>query len=98
MVTRTIGLAVLVGWLLTSNVQADDNTLKAGAKKVGQETGEVVHKVGEAGKEVGKKVVEVTHKVVDAAREGAKEFHKAATGKNKHNHHASSSASSSSHQ
>ncbi|MGD9843223.1 MAG: hypothetical protein AB7F79_00615 [Steroidobacteraceae bacterium] len=84
---------VMLGICSSSVTLAEESTLKEGAKKVGQETGEVVHKIGATGKEVGKKVAEVAVDVGHAARDGAKEFAKAVKS-GPDNEAASSSASS----
>lgn len=76
----TLVSALLLGLLGGTLALAEESTLKEGAKKVGQKTGEVVHKVGEAGKEVGKKVAVVAVEVGHATRDGAKEFAKAVKG------------------
>jgi len=88
---------VLSGMLILTNAVAEDKPASEQAKTVGQKAGEAVHEVGEAGKEVGQKVVEVAREVGHATRDGAKEFHKAVTGKTKKkSSHSSSSTSSSS--
>jgi hypothetical protein len=73
--------SLLAATLLLSGISslalAEESTLKEGAKKVGQETGQVVRKIGEGGKEVGKKVAETAREVGHATRDGAKEFAKA---------------------
>ena len=95
MLVRIILLASVL--LLSSAAFAEDhNSASDTAKTVGQKTGEAVHEVGEAGKEVGQKVVEVARDVGHATRDGAKEFHKAVTGKTKKKSTHSSSASSAS--
>lgn len=75
---------LLAATLLLSDIStlalAEESTLKEGAKKVGQETGQVVRKIGEGGKEVGKKVAETAREVGHATRDGAKEFAKAIKG------------------
>lgn len=66
----------LLGLLGNATLLAEESTIKEGAKKVGQETGEVVHKVGEGGKEAGKKVAETARDVGHATRDAAKEVGK----------------------
>lgn len=58
--------------LVSGPAGAEESTLKEGARKVGQETGEVVHKVGEGGKQAGKKVAEAAVEVGHATRDTAK--------------------------
>ncbi len=90
-------VAVLL--LLSGSAYSEDSTLKEGAKKVGQETGEVVRKIGEGGKEVGKKVAETAREVGHATRDGTKEFVKAVKGETDGKTSISSASSSSvSHQ
>lgn len=72
--------ALLLGLLTGAPATAEESTLKEGARKVGQETGEVVRKIGEGGKEVGRKVAETAREVGHATRDGAKEFAKAVKG------------------
>lgn len=83
--------ALTVCALIFSLAQAEENTLKEGAKEVGHATGNAVHQVGEGAKKAGKEVAhvarEVGHATRDGAkavghatRDGAKEFHKAVTG------------------
>jgi hypothetical protein len=98
MSTRIIAL-VFASLLASTVLHAEDKDSKvsAEAKTVGQKAGEAAHEVGEAGKEVGQKVVEVAREVGHATRDGAKEFHKAVTGKSKKKtSHSSTSAASSS--
>jgi hypothetical protein len=78
--TLFMGAAFALLLSLGAGAYADDSTLKQDAKTVGHETGEVVHKVGEAGKEVGKKVAETAREVGHATRDGAREFKAAVTG------------------
>lgn len=76
----TLALATLVSLPMSCRLLADEITLKADAKVVGQEAGAAVRKVGEAGKEVGQKVVETAREVGHATRDGAREFKKAVKG------------------
>jgi hypothetical protein len=69
-------ISALLLSLLATTVMAEDTSLKEGAKQVGQETGEVVHKVGEGGKDAGKKVAETARDVGHATRDAAKEVGK----------------------
>lgn len=91
--------SLLAATLLLSGISslalAEESTLKEGAKKIGQETGEVVRKIGEGGKEVGKKVAETAREVGHATRDGAKEFAKAVKGEGEPSSSAKSSAASS---
>jgi hypothetical protein len=68
--------ALLFTVLSSTSVLAEESTLKEGAKQVGQDTGEVVRKVGEGGKEAGKKVAETARDVGHATRDAAKEVGK----------------------
>jgi hypothetical protein len=68
--------ALLLALLSSATALAEESTLKEGAKQIGQETGEVVHKIGEGGKEVGEKVVETAREVGHATRDAAKEVGK----------------------
>ncbi|MGE0114925.1 MAG: hypothetical protein AB7T07_08595 [Steroidobacteraceae bacterium] len=83
---------LLLGLLGSALSSAEESTMKEGAKKIGQETGEVVHKIGEGGKEVGKKVAETAREVGHATRDGAKEFAKAVKGQSSSNTHSSTSS------
>jgi hypothetical protein len=75
--THHLTLSALLLTVLTSaTALAEESTLKEGAKQVGQETGEVVHKIGEGGKEAGKKVAETAREVGHATRDAAKEVGK----------------------
>jgi len=72
-----VSMSALLLTLLTSGTTlAEESTLKEGAKQVGHETGEVVHKVGEGSKEAGKKVAETAREVGHATRDAAKEVGK----------------------
>ena len=59
--------------LSVSVVQAEEEGIKEGAKKVGRAAGTVVREVGEGAKKVGKTIGQ-------AAKEGGKEFHRAVKG------------------
>jgi gas vesicle protein len=67
---------LLLSVLTSSAAFAEDTTVKEGAKQVGQETGEVVRKVGEGGKEAGRKVAETARDVGHATRDAAKDVGK----------------------
>lgn len=74
----------LASLLVVSAAQAEENTLKEGAKEVGRATGNAVREVGQGAKKV---ATEVGHATRDAAKEighasrdGAKEFAKAVKG------------------
>jgi gas vesicle protein len=71
-----IASALLLTMIASQCVVAEESTLKEGAKKVGQETGEVVHKVAEGGKKAGKKVAKSAREVGHATRDAAKEVGK----------------------
>jgi len=66
-------IAMTLSLMVAVTALAEENTLKQGAKQVGRETGEVVHKVGEGSKEAGKKVAETARDVGHATRDAAKE-------------------------
>lgn len=86
---------LLLGLIGSSLALSEESTLKEDAKKVGQETGQVVRKIGEGGKEVGKKVAETAREVGHATRDGAKEFAKAVKGEGQSSsttHHSASSS------
>jgi gas vesicle protein len=75
--THRISISALLLSLLTSAAAlSEETTLKEGAKQVGQETGEVVHKIGEGSKEAGKKVADTARDVGHATRDAAKEVGK----------------------
>ena len=79
--TTFILAAIVVSSLFSNTLtMAEESTLKEGARKVGQEAGEMARKVGEAGMEAGKKVAEVAVEVGHATREGAKDFTKVVKG------------------
>lgn len=90
-----VAATLLLGLFSCASAMAEESTMKEGAKKVGQETGEVVRKIGEGGKEVGKKVAEAAREVGHATRDGAKEFAKAVKGESQTSTAANSSVSSS---
>jgi len=87
---------LLSGFLSSTLTLAEESTLKEATKKVGRETGQVMHKIGEGGKNVGKEVARVAVKVGHATRDGAKEFAKAVKGEGSSNSTDRTSASSSS--
>ena len=68
--------ALLLSLMASASALSEETTLKEGAKQVGQETGEVVHKIGEGGKEAGKKVADTARDVGHATRDAAKEVGK----------------------
>ena len=77
MLIHRISISALLLSLMTSAAAlSEETTLKEGAKQVGQETGEVVHKIGEGGKEAGKKVADTARDVGHATRDAAKEVGK----------------------
>ncbi|HVY23231.1 MAG TPA: hypothetical protein VG962_07760 [Steroidobacteraceae bacterium] len=92
-----VGIALITSMLATGITFADGSKAGNEVKAVGRKAGEAVHEVGAAGKEVGKKVVKVAREVGHATREGAREFHKAVTGKSTKQtaHHSASSVTSS---
>lgn len=90
-----IATTLLLSLFSCATAMAEESTMKEGAKKVGQETGEVVRKIGEGGKEVGKKVAEAAREVGHATRDGAKEFAKAVKGEGETNSTAPSTTQSS---
>ncbi len=94
--TSLIVSTLLLGLVDSAATLAEESTLKEGAKKVGQETGQVVRKIGEGGKEVGKKVAGVAREVGHATRDGAKEFAKAVKGEGENKSDAGKSNTSSS--
>lgn len=59
---------------------AEENTLKEGAREVGQAVGTAAREVGEGAKKVGKAVAEAAKEGAEAVKEGAKEAKKAAKG------------------
>lgn len=74
----------LAGLLAVSAAQAEENTLKEGAKEVGRATGNAVREVGQGAKKVATQVGHATRdaakEVGHASRDGAKEFAKAVKG------------------
>lgn len=74
---RSVGARVLCVTALlalsVSVVQAEEEGVKEGAKKVGRTAGTVVREVGQGAKKVGKTIGK-------AAKEGGKEFHRAVKG------------------
>lgn len=87
-----LAATLMLSFIGSTLALAEESTLKEGAKKVGQETGQVVRKIGEGGKEIGKKVAETAREVGHATRDGAKEFAKAVKGEGETRSSASSSA------
>jgi hypothetical protein len=87
---------LLLGFISSTLAIAEESALKQDAKKVGQETGQIVHKIGEGGKTAGKEVAKIAVEIGHAARDGAKELAKAVKGDGGSNSAARTSASSSS--
>lgn len=92
-----LATTLLLGFFSSTLVLAEESTLKEGAKKVGQETGEVVRKVGEETKEFGKAVAATAREVGHATRDGAKEFAKAVKGETSSKPTSSASSSAPAH-
>jgi tartrate dehydratase alpha subunit/fumarate hydratase class I-like protein len=72
--------SVIALTLLSQTTLAAESGLRDDAKKVGHETGEVMHKIGEGAREFGKKVAAVAVEVGHATRDGAKELVRALKG------------------
>ena len=75
---------VLTCFAAGTAAQAEEESLKQGAKRAGHAAGSVVHDVGQGAKQVGKEVVQGVKQagktVGEAAKEGGKEFRKAVKG------------------
>ncbi len=77
--SRWIGAWLLVTMVL-SPVQAEESSLKSGAREVGHATGSAVREAGHIGKEVGRNAKQAGKTIGSVFREGGREFRRAVKG------------------